>query len=93
MKLLSDCLRDFALDSEQVLQIAIVLFRPDVRIGSRIDQLRVYVEPAPVLRTLPSSTCDTPKGFAYLVRISLGPILHDASAADDLESGNVCQLR
>ena len=56
MKLLGDLLRDLALDREHVFQIAIVFFRPDVRIGAGVDQLGVYVSQAPVLRTLPSNT-------------------------------------
>src|SRR5258707_4178354 len=37
MKLRGDFLRDLALDCEQVIQIAIVLFDPDVGIGPRVD--------------------------------------------------------
>src|SRR5882724_4230344 len=45
VKLLSDFLRDLALDSEHVVQIAIVLFGPNMCVGARIDQLRVEMEP------------------------------------------------
>src|SRR4029453_10340226 len=45
IKALCDFLRDLALDREHVFQIAIVLFRPDVRIGVGVDQLDVYVKP------------------------------------------------
>src|SRR6266567_9504234 len=40
-----DSLRDLALDSEQLVQIAIVLLGPDVGVGARIDQLRIQVNP------------------------------------------------
>jgi hypothetical protein len=43
VKLPSDFLCDLALDPEHVFQVAIVLFRPDMCIGARVDQLRVYV--------------------------------------------------
>ena len=43
VKLLCDLLRDFTLDHEHVFQIAIVSFRPDVRVCARVDQLSVYV--------------------------------------------------
>src|SRR5207244_1918757 len=45
VKLLSDFLRDLALDGEQIVQIAIVLFGPDVRVRARVDQLRVHMKP------------------------------------------------
>jgi len=47
--MLRDFLRDLALDGEDVFQVAIVLFRPYVRIGAGVDQLRVYMEPGPGL--------------------------------------------
>ena len=60
VKLFGDFLRDLALDGEQIVQIAIVLLGPDVRVGARVDQLRVQMKHAcRSLRTLPSSTCDT----------------------------------
>src|SRR5438067_741955 len=44
MKLVSDFLRDLALDCEHVVQIAVVLFDPDVGISPRVDQLRVQMK-------------------------------------------------
>ena len=49
-------LRDLALDRKQVIQIAIVLFGPDVGIRARVDQLGIHMKPVAVLRTLPSRT-------------------------------------
>src|SRR5207249_5582625 len=40
-ELLCNLLRDFALNTEYVIQIAIVFLRPDMRAVPRIDQLRV----------------------------------------------------
>src|SRR5207302_9358944 len=51
-----DSLRNLALDRKQVIRIALELFGPDVRVRARVDQLRIYVSRAPLLRTLPSST-------------------------------------
>src|SRR2546427_1782009 len=45
VKLLSDFLRDLALDCEHVVQVAVVLFDPDVGISPRVDQLRIQVNP------------------------------------------------
>ena len=47
---------------------------------------------APVLRTLPSNTWDTPSCVADLARVVLIAILHHAGPADDLEIGNLRQL-
>src|SRR5438132_107995 len=44
-KPLSDFLRNLALDRKQVVQIAIVLFRPVVIVRDRDDLLRVYMMP------------------------------------------------
>src|ERR1043166_8967556 len=44
MKLVSDFLRDLALDCEHVVQIAVILFNPDVGVGPRVDQLRVQMK-------------------------------------------------
>ena len=44
MQLFGDFLRDLALDCEHVVQIAVVLFDPDVGIGPRVDQLRVEMK-------------------------------------------------
>ena len=54
MKLARDFLRDLALNREHVFQITIVIFRPDVRIGASVDQLRVYVKPGTCLADAPS---------------------------------------
>src|SRR5205809_5737179 len=40
VKLLSDFLRNLALDRKQVVQIAIVLFRPDESVSDRFDHMR-----------------------------------------------------
>ena len=42
-----DFLRDLALDGEQIVQIAIVLLRPYMRVSARVDQLRIDVKPCP----------------------------------------------
>src|SRR5204862_6839389 len=42
LELIGDGFCDFALNSENVGQSAIVSLRPEMCVGSRIDQLRVY---------------------------------------------------
>ena len=46
----------------------------------------------PVLRTLPSSTWDTPSCIADLAHVLFAAIFHHAGAADDLEIGDFRQL-
>ena len=41
LELLRDCFGDLTLNGEHIRQIAIVGLRPEVRVGSRVDQLRV----------------------------------------------------
>src|SRR4029077_9175698 len=48
-QLLRDFLRDLALDRERIFQIAVVLFCPDMRVGARVDQLRVDMQPSACL--------------------------------------------
>ena len=60
MELAGNFLRDLALNGKQIVQIAIVLLDPDMSVSARVDQLRVHAKTrVPILRTLPSSTCDT----------------------------------
>jgi hypothetical protein len=37
-------LRDLTLDCQQIIQIAVVLIGPDVRVRARVDQLRVQTK-------------------------------------------------
>ncbi len=48
VKLLSDFLRDLALDCEYVIQVTIVFFGPDVRVRARVDQLGIQMDSGPV---------------------------------------------
>src|SRR5262245_48324484 len=40
-----DFFRNLALDGEQIVQMAIVLLGPNVGVGTRVDQLRVQINP------------------------------------------------
>src|SRR4029077_14794687 len=42
LKLISDCLRDFTLDSEDVIQRSVVILCPQMRVGASVDELRVH---------------------------------------------------
>ena len=42
MQLIGDGLGDLALDGEDIGQIAIISLRPKMRVGPRVDQLRIY---------------------------------------------------
>ena len=63
-----------------------------MRIRACINQLRVEVKPGAGFAHATFQYVRYTKGLAYLARISLSPILHDTSATDDLESGDVRQL-
>ena len=45
VKALCNFLRDLTLKREDVFQIAIVFFRPDVRLSASVDQLSINVQP------------------------------------------------
>ena len=42
LKLISDRLRDFALDGEDVIERSVVILRPQMRVGAAVDELRVH---------------------------------------------------
>ena len=92
LELLRNLLRDLALDCKRVVQIAIILLGPDMRVGPRVDQLGVQMNPGPVLRTLPSSTSETRSASPISTNIPRAAIFHHARAADHLEIGNFRQL-
>ena len=92
MKLPGDLLRDLALGGKQIFQIAIVLLRPDVRVGARVDQLDVYVKPGTCLAYAAFQDVRHSKRISDLARVLLAAKSHDAVAADHLEVGNFRQL-
>src|SRR5205823_928734 len=87
LELIGDSFCDLALNSENVGQIAIVSLRPEMRIGARIDQLRVYSHA--IANTLNTSFQDMrdAKFISDLAQVTFrsGLILHNRSAADDLQ--------
>ena len=92
MKLFGNLLRDFTLDREHVFQIAIVRFRPDVRIGASVDHLGIYMKPRPGFPNAPFQHVRHAQRIADLARVVLVAILHNARSADDLEIGDFRQL-
>src|SRR5439155_23566868 len=92
MKLRGDFLRDLALDCEQVIQIAVVLFHPDVGIGPRVDQLRVQMK----MRAGPADAAlqnvRYPQLVTDLAHIPFAAVIHHTRPADDFEAGNLRQL-
>ena len=87
LELVGDGLCDLALNSENIGQIAIVSLRPEMRIGARIDQLRVYSHA--IASTLNTSFHDMrdAKFISDLAQVTFrsGLILHNRSAADDFQ--------
>src|SRR5437016_12013174 len=91
-KLLSDFLRNLALDRKQVVQIAIVLFSPDVRVRARVDQLCVHVKPGADSPDAALQHMGDSQLVTDLTHILLAAIVHYAGSADDLEIGDFRQL-
>src|SRR5947208_5907328 len=89
MKLPGDLLRDLTLDCEKVIQIAVVLFDPDVGISPRVDQLRVQMK----MRAGPADAAlqnvRYPQLVTDLAHISFAAVIHDARPADDFEIGDL----
>ena len=92
VKLLGNFLRDLALDCEQIIQIAVVLFDPDVRVSARVDQLRVQMK----MRAGPADAAlqnmRYPQLVSDLTQISFAAIFHHAGPADDFQVGDLRQL-
>src|SRR4029077_13292433 len=90
LKLLGNRLRDFTLDREDIGQIAVVGFRPEMRFGPRVDQLRVdahaiaralnasfnHIRDSQLLRDVAQIACNA------------ALILQNGGAADHLQVGN-----
>src|SRR6266566_6557684 len=91
-KLLSDFLRNLALDRKQVVQIAIVLFRPDVSVRARVDQLRVHMKPGADSPNTALQNMRHSQLVTDLTHILLAAIVHYAGSADDLQIGDFRQL-
>ena len=82
------------MDGEDIGQIAIVGLRPQMRVGPRVDQLRIY--PNLIGGTLHAAfdnMCDA-ELLADLAQIARRAafVLHDARAADHFQVGNLCQM-
>src|SRR6266568_2551467 len=87
-----DFLRDLALNGKQLVQIAVVLFDPDVRVRARVDQLRVETKMRAGSADAALQNMRYSQIISNLTEISFAAIFHHAGAADDLEIGNPCQF-
>ena len=87
-----DFLRDLTLDCEQIIQIAIVLLGPDVRVRARVDQLRVETE----MRARSANAALQHMRYAQIIsdltQISFATIIHHTGPADDFQIGDLRQL-
>src|SRR5436309_14260637 len=92
VKLLSDFLRNLALDRKQVVQIAIVLFRPDVSVRARVDQLRVHMKPGADSPDAALQHMGDSQLVTDLTHVPLAAIVHHAGPADHLQIGDFCKL-
>ena len=94
VQLIGDRLCDFALNREDVIKWTIVMLRPQVRVGARIDQLRTHAHSAaPPLHASFQNMCHT-ELLANLAQITAHAVLvlRDRSATDDFEIGDFCQV-
>ena len=85
-------MRDVALHGEQIIQIAVVLLGPDVRVRACIDQLRVQTKMRAgsahaALQNMPYTEI-----ISDLTEIPFAAVIHHAGLADHLEIGNLRQL-
>ena len=87
-----DLLRDLALDRKQIVQIAIVLFGPNVGVSARVDQLRVQMKPRAGPADASLQNVRYPQLVTDLAHISLAAIIHDAGPADDFQGGDPRKL-
>src|SRR6184192_3458120 len=91
-KPLSDFLRNLALDRKQVVQIAIVLFRPDVSVRARVDQLRVHMKPGADSPDAALQHMGDSQLVTDLTHVPLAAIVHYAGSADDFQVGDFRKL-
>src|SRR5437867_12444442 len=91
-KLLSDFLRNLALDRKQVVQVAIVLFGPDVSVRARVDQLRVHMKPGADHPDAALQHMGDSQLVTDLTHVPLAAIVHYAGPADHLQIGDFCKL-
>ena len=87
-----DSLRNLALDGEQIIQITVVLLGPNVRVGARVDQLRIQVNPITAPACASFQHVRYAKRIADLAHISFTAIFHHAGPADHFEIGDLRQL-
>src|SRR5437762_5941843 len=84
-KPLSDFLRNLALDRKQVVQIAIVLLRPDVGVRARVDQLRAHMKPGADSPDAALQHMGDSQLVADLTYILLAAIAHHAGSTDHFQ--------
>src|ERR1043166_5358955 len=81
-KPLSYLLRSLALDRKQVVQIAIVLLGPDVRVRAGVDQLHIHVKPGADSPDAALQHMGDSQLITDLTHILLAAIAHHAGSAD-----------
>ena len=92
MKLLGNFFRDLTLDCEQIIQIAVVFLSPDVRVGARVDQLRVHVKNRAGSADTAFQDMRYSQIISNLTEISFAAIFHHAGPADDFQVADFRQL-
>ena len=85
-------MRDLALDCEQIIQIAIVLLGPDVRVSARVDQLRVETKMRAGSADAAFQNMRYAQIISDLTEISFATVIHHTGPADDFQIGDLRQL-
>ena len=76
LELVGDSFCDFALNGENVGQIAIVSLRPPMRVSTCIDQLRVHSHAVACALNTSFHECATPSSLPIRRRLRFGPVLY-----------------
>jgi hypothetical protein len=76
-------LRDLTLKREDVFQIAIVFFRPDVRLSASVDQLSINVQPGTCFAHTAFQDMGDRQRISDLTRVLFAAIPHHARSTND----------
>ena len=92
MELTGNFLRNFALNCEQIIEIAVVLLHPHMSVSVRVDQLRIHVKPCPDPTDAALQKMRYAQIISDLSHISFLAIFHHTAPTDYFQIGDPRQL-
>ncbi len=94
LKSRGDFLREIGLDGEDVSQIAVVIFGPNVLVAVCVDQLHAHSDAIADATDAAFQKCGYAQRFAYFAGVAHGiaTIRHDRHARDDLQIADLCKI-